>query len=173
MGRIEGVTAAGTRAIELLRGAGVEHRVHQYEPAARHGTARQARPAYGREAAAALGIEPDRIYKTLVVNLDGRLALAVVPVAGELDLKRFAEALGGRRAELADPVAAERATGYVTGGISPLAPRRPLPVVMDTGADAHTTIFVSAGRRGVQVELAPGDLARLSGAALARIERDQ
>ena len=166
------MSTVGTRAIELVRRAGVEHRVHQYEPETRHGTARQARPAYGLEAAAALGIEPERIYKTLVVSVDGHLALAVVPVAGELDLKRFAEAMRGRRAELADPAAAERATGSVIGGISPLAPRRPLPVVLDSGADAHRTIFVSAGRRGVQIELAPGDLARLSGAASAPIDRD-
>lgn len=172
MDRIEGMAAAGTRAIELVRRAGVEHRVHQYEPEAGPGAARQARPAYGPEAAEALGIEPERIYKTLVVSVDGRLALAVVPVAGELDLKRFAEALGGRRAALADVAAAERATGYVIGGISPLAPRRPLPVVLDTGAAAHRTMFVSAGRRGVQLELAPADLARLSGAASAHIERD-
>jgi len=166
------VSTTGTRAIELVRRAGVKHRVHQYEPETRHGTARGARPAYGLEAAAALGIAPERIYKTLVVSVDGHLALAVVPVAGELDLKRFARALGGRRAELADATAAERATGYVIGGISPLAPRRALPVVLDAGAAAHRTIFVSAGRRGVQIELAPGDLARLSGAASAHIKRD-
>jgi Cys-tRNA(Pro)/Cys-tRNA(Cys) deacylase len=166
------VTTAATRAIELVRRAGVEHRVHAYRPAERHGSARQARPAYGAEAAAALGIDPERIYKTLVVRVDDRLVLAVVPVAGELDLKRLADAVGGRRAELAEHPVAERATGYVIGGISPLGSRRALTVVLAAGAAAHTTIFVSAGRRGLQLELAPADLARLAGAALAHIERD-
>jgi Cys-tRNA(Pro)/Cys-tRNA(Cys) deacylase len=170
LARIEGVTTAGTRAIELVRRAGVEHRVHAYRPAERHGSARQARP--GAEAVAALGVEPERIYKTLVVRVDDRLVLAVVPVAGELDLKRLAAAVGGRRAELAEHPVAERATGYVIGGISPLGSRRPLTVVLAAGAAAHTTIFVSAGRRGLQLELAPADLARLAGAALAHIERD-
>ena len=166
------VTTSGTRAIELLRRESVEHRVHEYEPEERHGSARQARPAYGLEAAAALDVAPERIHKTLVATVDRQMVLAVVPIAAELDLKRLADATGGRRAELADPAAAERATGYVIGGISPLATRRALPVVLDSGADAHRTIFVSAGRRGLQLELAPADLARLTGAVRARIARD-
>jgi Cys-tRNA(Pro) deacylase len=107
-------------------------------------------------------VAPERMFKTLVATVDGRLVLAIVPVSGELDLKRLADALGGRKAELADPAAAERATGYVVGGISPLGLRRPLRAVLDAGAGAHRTIFISAGRRGVQIELAPADLATLA-----------
>jgi Cys-tRNA(Pro)/Cys-tRNA(Cys) deacylase len=112
------------------------------------------------------------MFKTLVATVDGRLVLAIVPVSGELDLKRLADALGGRKAELTEPVAAERATGYVIGGISPLATRRPLRVVLDAGAAAHRTILISAGRRGVQIELAPADLASLARADWAQIARD-
>jgi Cys-tRNA(Pro)/Cys-tRNA(Cys) deacylase len=166
------VTASGTRAIELVRRAGVAHQVHEYRPNERHGRARETRPAYGLEAAAALGIEPDRIYKTLVASVDDRLVLAVVPVSGELDLKRLAEALGGRRADLAEPADAERATGYVIGGISPLGSRRELPVVLDAGVANHRTVLVSAGRRGLQLELDPADLARLTRATRAQIARD-
>ena len=166
------MTTAGTRAIELVLAAGIEHRVHAYEAPERHGRARATRPSFGLDAAAALAVAPDRIYKTLVATVDDRLALAVVPVANELDLKRLADALGGRRAELAAPSVAERATGYVIGGISPLGSRRQAPVVLDAGSAAHSTIFVSAGRRGLQLELAPGDLARLAGATVASIARD-
>lgn len=166
------MTAIGTRALELIRRAGVDHRIHAYEAPERHGRAREGRPAFGSEAAAALGVAPDRIYKTLVATVDDRLVLAVVPVADELDLKRLADACGGRRADLADPSAAERATGYVIGGISPLGSRRPLAVVVDASADRHPTVFVSAGRRGLQVELAPEDLVRLADAVVASIARD-
>ena len=117
--------------------------------------ARHERPSYGLDAAAALGVDPRRIFKTLVAAVDGDLAVAIVPVAGELDLKSLADALGGRRAELADPAAAERATGYVVGGISPIGQRRRLPTVLDASAAAFETILVSAGRRGLQVEIAP------------------
>jgi Cys-tRNA(Pro)/Cys-tRNA(Cys) deacylase len=165
--------SAGTPAIELVRRAGIEHRVHAYAPPERHGRVRDARPTYGLDAVEALGIAPDRIYKTLVAAVDDRLVLAVVPVAGELDLKRLADAVGGRRAMLAEPGTAERATGSVIGGISPLAPRRELPVVLDAGAAAQPTIFVSAGRRGLQLELGPGDLATLTRAIWARITRDR
>lgn len=166
------VTATGTRAIEIVRRAGVAHHVHTYALPDRHGRDRDARPSYGLEAAEALGVPPDRVYKTLVAFVDEELVLAVVPVATELDLKRLAEASGGRRAELADPALAMRATGYVIGGISPLGSRRPLPVVLDAGANAHRTVFVSAGRRGLQLELAPSELVRLSGATVAHIRRD-
>jgi Cys-tRNA(Pro)/Cys-tRNA(Cys) deacylase len=165
------VTTTGTRAIELVRRAGIDHRVHEYEPPDRHGRERAVRPAFGREAAAVLGVAPDRIYKTLVVMVDDRMVLAVVPVATELDPKRLADACAGRRAELADPTAAERATGYVIGGISPLGCRRTLPIVIDDGAGRHSTIFVWAGRRGLQLELAPADLAGLIGATFASIAR--
>jgi Cys-tRNA(Pro)/Cys-tRNA(Cys) deacylase len=166
------VTAIGTRATELIRRAGVDHRLHAYEAPDRHGRARDGRPAFGSEAAAALGVAPERIFKTLVAAVDDRLVLAVVPVARELDLKRLADACGGRRADLADPTAAERATGYVIGGISPLGSRRALVVIVDVEANRHPTVFVSAGRRGLQVELAPDDLIRLAGALVASIARD-
>ncbi len=166
------MTAAGTRAIELVRRSGVEHRIHAYERVEPPGRERAARPSYGREAAAALGIEPARVLKTLVANVDGRLVLAVVPVDRVLDLKALAGAAGGRRAELAEPAAAERATGYVVGGISPIGSRRALPVVVDTGATVHATVLVSAGRRGAQLELAPSDLVALTGARVAEVSRD-
>jgi Cys-tRNA(Pro)/Cys-tRNA(Cys) deacylase len=166
------MTALGTRATDLVRRAGIEHRVHAYEPTARHGRDRDARPSYGLEAAASLGIDPGRIFKTLVASVDGRLVLAVVPVDRELDLKALADVTGGRRAEMAAPAAAERATGYVVGGISPIGTRRALPVVLDATASAQPTLLVSAGRRGLQLELAPSDLVALTGAIVAAIARD-
>ena len=169
------MSATGTPATDLLRRSGVPHVLHAYETepdrGGRRGRREDPRPAYGRDAAAALGVDTAQIFKTLVAELDGRLVAAVVPVAGELDLKRLAEALGGRRAAMADPVAAERATGYVVGGISPLAGRRALSTVIDESALARPTIYVSAGRRGLQVELAGSDLVRLTGARVAAIAR--
>jgi len=165
------VTPAGTRALEQLRQARIAHRVYDYESPERHGRARDARPSFGLEAAAALGVPPERIFKTLVASVDGGLVLAVVPVAGELDLKRLAAAVGGRRADMADPAAAERATGYVIGGISPIGTRRALPVVIDSTALDHPTVFVSAGRRGQQVNLNPADLVRITRASVASIAR--
>jgi Cys-tRNA(Pro)/Cys-tRNA(Cys) deacylase len=116
-------------------------------------------------------VDPARLFKTLVAMVDGRPVVAIVPVGGTLDLKALAAAFGGRRADLADPAEAERATGYVIGGISPLGLRRRLPAVLETSATAHATILVSAGRRGLQVELAPGDLLRATGAVVAAIAR--
>jgi Cys-tRNA(Pro)/Cys-tRNA(Cys) deacylase len=165
------MAAAGTRALDLLRRAGVAHTAHAYEAPEPVGRDRDRRPAYGADAAASLDVEPARIHKTLIATVDGSLAVAVVAVADELDLKRLAEALGGRRADLADPIAAERATGYVTGGISPLGQRRNLPTVIDSRALGFATIFVSAGRRGLQVELDPADLVRLTGAQVSPIGR--
>lgn len=159
-----------TRAIAELRRAGVAHTVHEYDAPSGAASGHDRR-GYGLEAAAALGIDPRRIFKTLIASVDGRLAAAIVPVAGELDLKALAGAIGGRRAEMADPAAAERATGYVVGGISPLGQRRPLPTVLDASAGDQPTILVSAGRRGLQVELAPADLARVASATLAPIGR--
>ncbi|HET9521362.1 MAG TPA: Cys-tRNA(Pro) deacylase [Candidatus Limnocylindrales bacterium] len=163
--------AKGTRATDAVRRAGVPHTIHEYEAEPAAPRDRDSRPSFGRDAAEALGVAPDRIYKTLIAAVDGRLAVAIVPVAGELDLKRFAEALDGRRAEMAGPVEAERATGYVIGGISPLGQRRTLPTVLDASAGDHQTIYVSAGRRGLQVELAPADLTRLTAARTAAIAR--
>jgi Cys-tRNA(Pro)/Cys-tRNA(Cys) deacylase len=111
------------------------------------------------------------VYKTLLAVVDGRLTVAVVPVADRLDLKALATAVDGKRAELAEPAVAERATGYVVGGISPLGQRRRLPTVVDASASGHERVLVSAGRRGLDVELAPADLVRLTGAVLAPIAR--
>jgi Cys-tRNA(Pro)/Cys-tRNA(Cys) deacylase len=165
------MSAKGTRAIEELARAGVAHTTREYASPERHGRARDERPTYGLDAAAALGVAPERIFKTLVAAVDDRLACAVVPVDAELDLKSFADALGGRRARMADPAEAEKATGYVIGGISPVGQRRRLPTVIDRGALDHVSILVSAGRRGLQVELAPADLVRVTGAEVAPIAR--
>ena len=166
------MTAAATRALEVVTRAGVPHRIHPYALPERHGRARDERPNYGLEAAAALGIEPGRVFKTLVASTDDGLVLAVVPVDRELDLKRLAAATGGRRAVMAEPSEAERATGYVIGGISPLGSRRQLTVVVDRSAFDHDTVFVSAGRRGLQLEMAANDLVRLCHATSAQIARD-
>jgi Cys-tRNA(Pro)/Cys-tRNA(Cys) deacylase len=165
------MAAGATRAIDELVRAGVAHTIHEYEPHQASGGDRGRRPAWGDGAAAALGVDPARIHKTLIAAVDGRLAVAVVPVAAALDLKALAGALGGRKAAMADPTEAERATGYVRGGISPLGQRRRLPTVLDSAALELATIFVSAGRRGLQVELAPADLIRLSAAVAASIAR--
>jgi Cys-tRNA(Pro)/Cys-tRNA(Cys) deacylase len=163
--------ASATPAIDLVRRRGVPHEVRAYRLPERQGRARGERPDYGVEAAAALGVDPERVFKTLIATVDGRLVAAVVPVGRQLDLKALAAAAGGRRADLADPVAAERASGSVVGGISPLAPRRPLLVVIDRAAEGQTAILVSAGRRGMQLELAPADLIRLTTAIIASIAR--
>ena len=161
-----------TQAIAELRRARIAHAVHEYEAQlAGAASGHAARRSYGLAAAAALGVDPRRMFKTLVASVDGRLAVAIVPVAGEVDLKALADALGGRRAEMAAPSEAERATGYVIGGISPIGQKRRLPAVLDASASTFETVLVSAGRRGLQVELAPADLARITGAALAAIAR--
>ncbi|MFJ7191405.1 Cys-tRNA(Pro) deacylase [Streptomyces bacillaris] len=154
----------GTPATVALTAAGTAFTVHAYDHA-------PSSPSYGEEAAEALGVSPDRVFKTLVADVDGELTVAVVPVAGSLDLKALAAAVGGKRATMADPAAAERTTGYVRGGISPLGQRKRLRTVLDTSARAHTTICVSAGRRGLEVELSAEDLAGLTGAVFAEIGR--
>ncbi len=162
-----------TRAIAAARAAGMAVTIHEYEPtpgeiAPGHGR----RPAWGAGAAAALGVDPRRVFKTLVAATDaGRLVLGIVPVSGELDLRALAAAAGGRRATMATAAEAERATGYVLGGISPLGLRRPLPAVLDTSARDWPTIHVSAGRRGLQLEIDPADLVRLTGAIITPIAR--
>jgi len=165
------MSARATRATDELAKAGIPYRVLEYEAPERHGAARDERPAYGLEAAAALGVDPARLFKTLVAMVDERPVVAIVPVGGTLDLKALATALGGRRADLAEPAEAERATGYVIGGISPIGLRRRLPAVLDASAMAQGSILISAGRRGLQVELAPADLARATGAIVAPIAR--
>jgi Cys-tRNA(Pro)/Cys-tRNA(Cys) deacylase len=168
------MSGRGTKAIEALRAAGLQYALHEYahDPDALTGDRRNGeRTGYGLEAAAELGVEPGRVFKTLVANLDGRLVLGVVPVTGELDLGALAKALGGKRAAMAERSAAERATGYVIGGISPLGGRRRLTTVLDTTATTYATIFVSGGRRGLDVELSPADLVALTGALVAQIAR--
>lgn len=121
------------------------------------------------EAAEALGIAPEKVFKTLMVEVEGRLAVGVVPVSGNLDLKAFAMALGAKKASMADPAAAERRTGYVLGGISPLGQRQSSPTVVDVSALDLGTMLVSGGKRGLDVELAPADLIRLTAAVTAAI----
>ncbi|MEX0171600.1 Cys-tRNA(Pro) deacylase [Streptomyces sp. LMG1-1-1.1] len=154
----------GTPATVALTAAGTPFTLHAYE----HDPAS---PSYGEEAAEALGVSPDRVFKTLVADVDGELTVAVVPVAGQLDLKALASAVGGKRAAMADPAAAERTTGYVRGGISPLGQRRRLRTVLDASASDHATVCISAGRRGLEVELSPADLAALTSAVVAPIGR--
>lgn len=151
----------GTPATALLTKGGVAHVLHAYE----HGSGQ----AYGPEAADKLGLDPGRVFKTLVAEVDGTLTVAVVPVTASLDLKALAAAVGGKRARMAEVAAAERVTGYVAGGISPLGQRRRLPTVIDATAQELATMFCSAGRRGLEMELAPQDLARLTNASFAPI----
>ncbi|MGW0070086.1 Cys-tRNA(Pro) deacylase [Streptosporangium sandarakinum] len=152
----------GTPATIALAKAGIGFTLHPYE----HDANAQ---VYGEEAADALGVPYERIFKTLVAEVEGGLAVAVVPVAGKLDLKAFAAALGGKRAAMADAAKVERVTGYVVGGISPLGQRRPLPTVVDDSALGFETIYFSAGRRGLQIETAPAELVRLTAAVTAPI----
>jgi Cys-tRNA(Pro)/Cys-tRNA(Cys) deacylase len=159
----------GTPATTALQRAGIAHTLHEYEVADPRG--RGPRHAYGEEAAAALGVDPGRLFKTLIVTVDGRLGVGIVPVDSELDLKAMAAALGGRTATMAERAEAERATGYVVGGISPIGQRRRLPAILDSSALEHPTIFVSGGRRGLQVELDPRDLVHLVDARLDHIRR--
>jgi len=156
------VASKGTPATALLTRAKIAFTTHTYEVDPRAAS-------YGEAAASALGVEPDRLFKTLVTTVDGQLTVGVVPVSASLDLKALAAAVGGKRAAMAEPAAAERATGYVTGGISPVAQRSRLPIVVDESASALATMYVSGGRRGLQIELAPADLVQITGAHLAPI----
>jgi Cys-tRNA(Pro)/Cys-tRNA(Cys) deacylase len=152
-----------TPAVELLRTRGIAHALHEYE----HDPAAE---SYGLEAATKLGADPARVFKTLVVQLDGRrLAVAVVPVSGQLNLKRMAKACAARKASLAAPDEVRRATGYVLGGVSPLGQKRRLHTVIDATAADQPTVYVSGGRRGLDIELNPSDLRELLDAVLADI----
>ncbi|WP_258723811.1 Cys-tRNA(Pro) deacylase [Cellulomonas sp. NS3] len=157
---------SGTPALVALAAAGVAHTAHPYEhdPASDVG--------YGLEAAQALGVPPEQVFKTLMTSVDGTLTVAVVPVTGKLDLKALAHAAGGKKAAMAERAAAERATGYVAGGISPLGQKTPHPTVVDETVWLFDTVLVSGGRRGLDVELAPADLVRLTDATVADIARD-
>lgn len=152
----------GTPATALLTRQKVSHTLHSYEHDPRH-------DSYGLEAAEALGIPPERVFKTLLAEVDTQLVVGIVPVVAQFDLKALAAAVGGKRARMADVAAAERATGYVAGGISPLGQRKRLRTVLDSSAATLDTLFCSAGRRGLEVELAPADLTRLLDATVAPI----
>ena len=152
----------GTTATVALERAGIPFTVHEYAHDPR-------RESYGREASEALGVAPDRVFKTLIVAVDGTLVAGVVPVEGQLHLKALAAAVGGKRAAMAEVAAAERATGYVAGGISPVGQRKQLPVVLDASAMTFSTVFCSGGRRGLEIELAPADLVRAANATVASI----
>lgn len=156
--------AGGTPATVALTRAGVAFTTHPYEhdPSA---------PSYGLEAADVLGLDPERVLKTLFAEVDGRLVVGIVPVSRQLDLKAIAAASGGKRATMADPAAAERASGYVVGGISPLGQKRVHPTVLDESAMSYDTVYVSGGRRGLDLGLAPQDLVRLTKAKVASIAR--
>jgi Cys-tRNA(Pro)/Cys-tRNA(Cys) deacylase len=156
---------AGTPALVALEAAGVPHIAHPYEHDARTDL------GYGMEAAAVLGVPPEQVFKTLMTVVDGALTVAVVPVTGTLDLKALAAATGHKKAEMADRTAAERATGYVVGGISPLGQKNRHATVVDETVVLFDTVFVSGGRRGLDVELAPTDLIALTGAVVAPIGR--
>lgn len=154
--------SAGTPATVALERAGVAYVAHPYDhdPSA---------PSYGLEAAEALGVSPERVFKTLLADVGGTLVVGVVPVSGQLSLKALAAAVGAKRAEMADPRSAQRRTGYVVGGISPIGQRSPSPTVVDASALRHPTVFVSGGRRGLDIELSGSDLVAVTGATVADI----
>ncbi|HJQ45975.1 MAG TPA: Cys-tRNA(Pro) deacylase [Amycolatopsis sp.] len=152
----------GTPATALLGKRKIAHTLHTYEHDPKH-------ESYGTEAAEALGVAAARVFKTLVADVDGKLTVGVVPVTGQLDLKALAAAAGGKRARMADATAAQRATGYVLGGISPLGQRSRLPMVIDASVRDFETVFCSGGRRGLEVELAPSALIELTAATVAAI----
>ncbi|WP_114906424.1 Cys-tRNA(Pro) deacylase [Ornithinimicrobium murale] len=157
-------TTGGTPATVALERAGVAFTPHAYE----HDPAAE---SFGLEAAHALGVDPARVFKTLLVSVETGLAVGIVPVHRQLDLKALAAALGAKNAVMADPAVAERTTGYVVGGISPLGQKKSLPTVLDVTASGFEAILVSGGKRGLDVELTPDDLARLTSARLAAIAR--
>jgi Cys-tRNA(Pro)/Cys-tRNA(Cys) deacylase len=156
--------AAGTPATVALTRAGIAYALHPYDHDPRSAS-------YGLEAASALGVDAARVFKTLLASVDATLVVGVVPVAGQLDLKALARAAAGSKAVMADPKVAERATGYVVGGISPIGQRKALHTVVDDSALEHETVFVSGGRRGLDLELAPADLIRITGAITGQIGR--
>lgn len=156
---------AGTPATVALTAAGIPFTVHAYDhdPAA---------ASYGLEAAEALGVEPDRVFKTLLADTELGLVVGIVPVTGMLDLKALAAAVGAKRATMADPAVAERKTGYVVGGISPIGQKTRLRTVLDETAQLWDTVFVSGGKRGMDVELSPTDLLAVTAGDVAAIAAD-
>ena len=157
-------SAGGTPATVALSRAGVDFSLHEYDHDPRAGS-------YGLEAAEALGLDPTRVFKTLMASADGRLVVGIVPVSGQLDLKALARAVGAGRAVMAEVAAAERATGYVAGGISPIGQKRAHPTVLDASALDHATVYVSGGRRGLDLGIAPADLVGVTVATGAPIGR--
>ncbi len=155
---------AGTPATAALRAAGIPFTEHAYahDPANRD---------FGMEAATALGLDPDQVFKTLLADVDGRLVVGIVPVTGKLDLKALAAAVGGKKAAMADPALAERRTGYVVGGISPIGQKTRHETVLDETAELWDVVYVSGGRRGFDLGLAPADLIRATDAVIADIAR--
>lgn len=156
-----------TPAINAAKKAKVAYQVHEYE----HDPSAE---SYGEEAAVALGLDPAQVFKTLLVAVNGdnkKLAVGVVPVSGQLDLKAMATALKAKKVVMANPQDAERATGYVVGGISPLGQKKRLPLVLDSSAESYATICMSAGRRGLEIEMAAADLLKLTLGTLAAIGR--
>lgn len=156
-----------TPAVNCAKKARISYQIHSYQHDA-------SSSSYGEEAANALGISTEQVFKTLLVSLDGnpkRLAVGVVPVSGTLDLKAIGAVLGSKKVVMADPQEAQRATGYLLGGISPLGQKKPLPLVIDQSARAFKTLFVSAGKRGLEIELAPADLLRLTAGQYGDIGR--
>lgn len=157
-----------TPAINLAKKAKIAYQVHSYEHDSKA-------PSYGEEAAEALGLNPQQVFKTLVVALDGdpkKLAVAVVPVSGSLNLKALTSTLKAKKVVMADISEAQKATGYIVGGISPLGQKKRLPLVIDASAEPLTTMFVSAGRRGLEIELKPQDLVNLTQGCFADIGRN-
>ena len=156
--------ALGTPATVALTAAGIAFTPHAYEHDA-------ANTNFGLEAASALNLDPEQVFKTLLADVDGALVVAIVPVTGKLDLKALAASVGGKKAEMADPVIAQRKTGYVVGGISPIGQKTRHPTVLDETAELFDTIFVSGGKRGFDIELAPSDLLAITGGKVAAIGR--
>lgn len=156
--------AGATPATIALKAAGIAFTEHAYEhdPANRD---------FGMEAATALGLDPDQVFKTLLADVDGRLVVGIVPVTGKLDLKALAAAAGGKKAVMADPAVAERKTGYIVGGISPIGQKNRHQTVLDETAELWDVVYVSGGRRGFDIGLAPADLIAVTGAVVADIAR--
>ena len=154
----------GTPATVALTAAGIRFLPHSYEhdPATTN---------YGTEAATALGLDPDQVFKTLLADVDGHLVVAIVPVTGMLDLRALARAIGGKKAVMADPAVAQRKTGYIVGGISPIGQKTAHPTVLDETAELYASIFVSGGRRGFDIELAPADLLAVTNGTVAAIAK--
>ena len=156
------VAKGRTRAIEQLHRLGVDFTVHEYEVGEKE-------LSYGEAVADALGVPPERLFKTLVAKVDDRPLVGIVPVSAQLSLKSLAKAVGGKRGLLAEPAEAQRLTGYVIGGISPIGQTKSLKTVIDVGVLGHLTVMVSAGQRGLQLEMTPDDLVKATGASVAEI----